>query len=199
MPLTNYQSRRRLLLQGLMLGSVALLAVGGLAPPMLAWSADTVQVCHRPPGNPSNIRIITVAQSDVAAHLAHGDTLVTQEACNGVDDDCDGVVDNHLGDLGQCTAGTGDCQVTSVNTCVGGRITCSAAANAACEACLTECVGTEAGCLAFNEAVYLDCTTVYCAAEPPVEPQCGECGPAQAQGQAECAAARAACEGACGQ
>jgi hypothetical protein len=75
MPLTHYQSRRRLLRQGLMLGRVALLALGVLAPPMLAWSADTVQVCHRPPGNPSNVQLITVGQSAVAAHMRHGDTF----------------------------------------------------------------------------------------------------------------------------
>lgn len=33
----------------------------------------TVQVCHAPPGNPSNARTITVSINALPAHLAHGD------------------------------------------------------------------------------------------------------------------------------
>jgi hypothetical protein len=36
-----------------------------------------VKVCHRPPGNPSNVQIKTLdSQSAIDAHLAHGDTFV---------------------------------------------------------------------------------------------------------------------------
>ena len=34
-----------------------------------------VTVCHAPPGNPDNAQTISVAESAVSAHLAHGDTL----------------------------------------------------------------------------------------------------------------------------
>lgn len=40
-----------------------------------AVRAAKVNVCHIPPGNPANARIISVAQAAVAAHLAHGDAL----------------------------------------------------------------------------------------------------------------------------
>jgi polyhydroxybutyrate depolymerase len=34
----------------------------------------TVPVCHAPPGNPANVRTITVSINALPAHLAHGDT-----------------------------------------------------------------------------------------------------------------------------
>ena len=34
-----------------------------------------VLICHIPPGNPDNAHTISVAQSAVPAHVAHGDTL----------------------------------------------------------------------------------------------------------------------------
>jgi hypothetical protein len=34
-----------------------------------------VLICHHPPGNPGNAHTISVDQSAVPAHLAHGDTL----------------------------------------------------------------------------------------------------------------------------
>ena len=68
---------------------------------------EKVAVCHRPPDNPSNFQILDVAPSAVAAHLRHGDNLVEPEVCDGVDNDCDGVVDNHLQNLGTCTVGQG--------------------------------------------------------------------------------------------
>jgi Putative metal-binding motif len=76
MPRINHTSLKGLLLKGLLLGAVVLLTMGVLAPSPPAHAADKVKVCHRPPGNPSNIQIITVDVSAVAAHIAHGDTLV---------------------------------------------------------------------------------------------------------------------------
>src|SRR5262245_66682632 len=75
MPQTTHQSLKGLLLQGLMLGSVALLAMNMLAPSTHAGSSDTVKVCHHPPGNPSNIRIIEIPRSALNDHLAHHDTV----------------------------------------------------------------------------------------------------------------------------
>ena len=36
---------------------------------------DKVTICHIPPGNPANAQTITVSQSAVPAHQAHGDAL----------------------------------------------------------------------------------------------------------------------------
>ena len=55
--------------------------------------APKVQVCHIPPGNPDNRHVICVAESAVPAHLGHGDNLFGSEVCDGVDNNCDGIVD----------------------------------------------------------------------------------------------------------
>jgi hypothetical protein len=111
-----------------------------------AGATDKVQVCHRDPGNPANFRIIEVAPSAVAAHLAHGDNVVQPEVCDGVDNDCDGIIDNHLcDDLGTCTAGTGVCAKTGINQCVGGTLACSVTSTA-CEACQGNCVADGISC-----------------------------------------------------
>ena len=46
-------------------------------PPPTATEAPPTQVviCHRPPGNPNNAMTITVNESEVQAHLDHGDSL----------------------------------------------------------------------------------------------------------------------------
>lgn len=49
-----------------------LLALLALATP--AWAAK-VQVCHVPPGDPSNFHTITIDDHALQAHLAHGDLL----------------------------------------------------------------------------------------------------------------------------
>ena len=38
-------------------------------------AVDKITICHIPPGNPGNAKTITISQSAVAAHLAHGDSL----------------------------------------------------------------------------------------------------------------------------
>ena len=44
---------------------------------------DKVIICHKPPGNPSNSKTMTVPKSALQAHLAHGDS---QGACGSSDD-----------------------------------------------------------------------------------------------------------------
>jgi len=39
-----------------------------------AWAAK-VEICHIPPGNPSNLHTITISEHALQAHLAHGDFL----------------------------------------------------------------------------------------------------------------------------
>lgn len=62
-----------------------LLALLVLAAP--AWAAK-VQICHVPPGNPSNFHTITVSDNAVQAHLGHGDLLGSCSAhCDQLCDD----------------------------------------------------------------------------------------------------------------
>ena len=43
-----------------------------------AWAGNAkVQVCHIPPGNPSNFHTITISENALQAHLAHGDIAGT--------------------------------------------------------------------------------------------------------------------------
>ena len=72
--------------------------VGGVFAFASAAMADgrKVDICHLPPGNPANPQLISVGASAVPAHLAHGDSLVGEEICNEIDDDCDGEIDEGL-------------------------------------------------------------------------------------------------------
>lgn len=48
---------------------LVLLALGGPA-----WAGNAkVQVCHIPPGNPSNFHTITISENALQAHMGHGD------------------------------------------------------------------------------------------------------------------------------
>jgi hypothetical protein len=72
--------------------STFLMAAGVLLLGSAAMAGEpTVSICHIPPGNPGNSHSITVGPSAVPAHLAHGDQLVSEEVCDGVDNDCDGM------------------------------------------------------------------------------------------------------------
>ncbi len=59
------------------------------------------------------------------------------ERCNGVDDDCDGVVDEDALEVGApCSAGAGACQVAGAQLCQEGRVSCDAVpAEPGAEAC----------------------------------------------------------------
>jgi hypothetical protein len=47
-----------------------------------AGGVEKVDICHRPPGNPTNVQRITVGAPAVPAHLAHGDTIGTIGDCS---------------------------------------------------------------------------------------------------------------------
>ncbi len=53
------------------------------------------------------------------------------EACNGVDDDCDGLTDQDFPVAAGCTAGLGVCAATGVLGCVDGALACDASVPAA--------------------------------------------------------------------
>jgi hypothetical protein len=52
--------------------AMSLVSVNGYAA---GKSAGKVDICHIPPGNPSNARTINVSKSAVPAHMAHGDSM----------------------------------------------------------------------------------------------------------------------------
>jgi hypothetical protein len=65
-----------------------------------------VTICHIPPGNPSQRQTITVDQSAVSAHMAHGDSMGA----------CSGVTQSYIESLPTCAAivGAGSSTVTGV-------------------------------------------------------------------------------------
>ena len=96
--------------------------------------AQKVDICHVPPGNPGNAHTISVSQSAVAAHLAHGDSLGACE-CR-VDGDC---TNDNLCDEDHCARGK--CQHVPLSCpaqpCV---------ANPVCVPETGECVGSPVDC-----------------------------------------------------
>jgi hypothetical protein len=74
---------RKYVMFGLVLGTAAA-AIGFNNS---ATAGNKTDVCHN--GN----NVISVSNNAVNAHLAHGDNVVSAEACNGADDDCDGDID----------------------------------------------------------------------------------------------------------
>jgi hypothetical protein len=78
---------------------------------------EKVTICHIPPGNPDNIRTITVDESAVPAHLAHGDYVGECVPLCESDLDCN---DNNMCTANICDRGNSDadlagCVVTPVN------------------------------------------------------------------------------------
>jgi hypothetical protein len=89
-------------LMGAVAAPVVLLVACSLFP---AWAAppDRLTICHFPPGNPENPHTITISESSLSSHLAHGDI---EGACASCDDLslCD---DGDLCTIDECDVGVG--------------------------------------------------------------------------------------------
>ena len=111
-----------------MVGSFAVLA--GSVGVGIAYG-DPVRICHLPPGNPTNVQLITVGAPAVPAHLAHGDLLADCAGiCGGTTQvDCAGT----CGGTAQVDcAGTcgGTAQVDCAGTCGGtAQVDCAGVCN----------------------------------------------------------------------
>jgi len=57
-----------------------------------------------------------------------GEVLPADEQCNGLDDDCDGIVDNLPGEDPPCEVGAGECFAEGQIVCVEGELVCSVVA-----------------------------------------------------------------------
>ena len=91
------------------------------------------------------------------------------EACNGLDDDCDGTSDEGLGLDEPCTVGVGGCRRDGVQVCAQGGVVCGAMVGApvdeVCNGADDDCDGTS------DEALVAACFTGPAGAEmPPCAP-----------------------------
>lgn len=64
-------------------------------------AAGKVDICHIPPGNPSNAHTINVSQSAVPAHLAHGDRMGTCSNASSGQGNVFAVCDDRSGEIGR--------------------------------------------------------------------------------------------------
>ena len=81
--------------------------------------AATAEICHIPPGNPEKAHTITVGESAVQAHLAHGDHV---GACGegGDGSGSDGGDDGSGGDPGPVACGADGSTCSADGQCCGG-------------------------------------------------------------------------------
>lgn len=117
--------KKRIIVTSLLAGGMLLVGSVAMA------GQPKVQVCHRPPGNPANFNIISVAPSAVPAHLAHGDNVVEPEVCgDGIDNDCNGVVDdpNVCGPTSlECNCVLPGDHLFTATACLAGAVDCGSA------------------------------------------------------------------------
>lgn len=94
------------------LSFIVLLAACFMADPSFAGNNSKVTICHIPPGNPDNPQTITVSESALGAHLAHGDSIgECQSGCQPGTSDCN---DGNLCTSDTCL-GNGECEHIAVN------------------------------------------------------------------------------------
>ena len=166
-----------LTITGVLFGLGGTVTVGSTSCPVSSWT-DTQITCLTPPGSgpqPVVVRrsVFTVGDPDprnsAPLDFNYGDEpCPADETCNGLDDNCNGIVDD-----GIRTCGVGACQVT-VDKCVDGEdLTCEAGSPAPekCNGFDDNCDGAiDEGCLC------IDGVQQPCYSGSPATLGIGECG-----------------------